>query len=104
MVYLNSGSLKYLYVDCIFAPCLSKKEVSCLSQCLPNAKWIMVANEETASCVEFRRNSKVETVTEMHLDVCQQRREPSSFCPELYGIIWREEKKMKRPVDQWCHL
>ncbi|KAL7060186.1 hypothetical protein AAHC03_09626 [Spirometra sp. Aus1] len=104
MVYLNSPSLKYLYVDCIFAPCISRREVSRLSQCLPKAKWIMVANEEAAKCVEFRRNRTVETVTEMRLGVGQQRREPSSFCPELYGVIWREERRMKHLVDHWCHV
>ncbi|VDN25172.1 unnamed protein product [Dibothriocephalus latus] len=68
-------------------------------------KWPYSLYQYSQIIQEILSTSKLEVLCLiMRLDVGQQRREPSSFCPELYGVIWREEKKMKHPIDQWCHL
>nr|CDS27967.1 conserved hypothetical protein [Hymenolepis microstoma] len=103
LLYPRSWSLKYLYIDCIYQPCLSKEELSRLAKRLPNAKWITIANRETSRCLEFRRSKAAETITEMRLDSGRRGREPRAFAPELYDVVWREEEKMKYFIAEWCH-
>lgn len=103
LLYPRSWSLKYLYIDCIYQPCLSKEELSRLAKRLPNVKWITIANRETSRCLEFRRSRAAETISEMRLDSGRRGREPRAFAPELYDVVWKEEEKMKFFIAEWCH-
>ena len=103
LLYPRSWTLKYLYIDCIYQPCLSKEEFSRLATRLPNARWITIANRETSRCLEFRRSRATETISEMRLDSGRRGKEPRAFAPELYDVVWKEEEKMKYFIAEWCH-
>ncbi|VDD76445.1 unnamed protein product [Mesocestoides corti] len=99
----RSWTLKYLYIDCIYQPFLSKEEFGQLVRWLPKANWITIANREASRCLEFRRSRTAETICEMRLDSGRRGKEPRSFAPELYDVVWKGEEKMKYFVAEWCH-
>ncbi len=103
LLYPRSWSVKYLYIDCIYQPGLSKEELSRLAKRLPSARWITIANREASKCLEFRRSRAAETISEMRLDSGRRGKEPRSFAPELYDVVWKEEEKMKYFIAEWCH-
>ncbi|CDI98177.1 conserved hypothetical protein [Echinococcus multilocularis] len=103
LLYPRSWTLKYLYIDCIYQPCLSKEELSRLAKRIPNARWITIANRETSRCLEFRRSRTAETISEMRLDSGRRGKEPRAFAPELYDVVWKGEEKMKYFIAEWCH-
>ncbi|VDM16657.1 unnamed protein product [Hydatigera taeniaeformis] len=103
LLYPRSWTLKYLYIDCIYQPSLSKEELSRLAKRIPNARWITIANRETSRCLEFRRSRTAETISEMRLDSGRWGKEPRAFAPELYDVVWKGEEKMKYFIAEWCH-